>query len=153
VKGAFTGRMERELAEGVAVWTKLPYGDFVVDPASDAVLFAGGTGVTAYTAFLQMLQPDHGARVLLCYGARTQGLLVYSALAQECARRSPGLDVRLFSEDRDGRLSVEAVWQTVAGLHAPVFYLSGPPQMTSALSPQLEARGVSPSDIKTDAWE
>jgi len=153
VKGAFTGRMERELAAGSVVWTKLPYGDFVVDPASDAVLFAGGTGVTAYTAFLQTLQPDHAASILLCYGARTQYLLVYAPLAEECARRASGLEVRLFSEDRDGKLSVEAVWETVAGLKQPVFYLSGPPRMLSALSAQLEARGVSADDVKTDAWE
>jgi ferredoxin-NADP reductase len=153
VKGAFTGRMERELAEGVTVWAKLPYGDFVVDPTTDAVLFAGGTGITAYTSFLHTLQPEHPNRVLLCYGARTRNLLVYGPLAEECALRSPGLDVRLFSEDRDGKLSVEAVWQTVIGLDSPVFYLSGPAEMISALARQLQARGVSPADMKTDAWE
>ena len=153
VKGRFTSRMERELAEGAAVWAKLPYGDFVVDPASDAVMFAGGTGVTAYTAFLQTLRPEQSARVLLCYGARTQDLLVYGLLAQDCARRVPGLEVRLFTEDRDGKLSVDAVWATVAGLNQPIFYLSGPPQMLTALSAQLGARGVAPDTIKTDAWE
>jgi ferredoxin-NADP reductase len=153
VKGAFTGRMERELAPGAVVWTKLPYGDFVVDPASDAVLLAGGTGVTAYTAFLQTLQPDHPARVLFCYGARTQELLVYGALAEACARRVPTLDVRLLAEDHDGRLSADAVWSAVAGLHQPVFYLSGPPQMLSALTAQLQSHGVPSGDIRTDAWE
>ena len=43
VKGVFTTRMERELAPGRAVWAKLPYGEFTVDPDRDAVLFAGGT--------------------------------------------------------------------------------------------------------------
>jgi ferredoxin-NADP reductase len=153
VKGAFTGRMERELVEGAAVWVKLPYGDFVVDPASDAVLFAGGTGMTAYTAFLHTLRPAHSARVLLCYGARTEDLLVYGELAQGCAHRVPGLDVRLFTEDRDGKLSVDAVWETIAGLRQPVFYLSGPPPMLTSLSEQLVARGVAPEAVKTDAWE
>jgi ferredoxin-NADP reductase len=153
VKGAFTGRMERELTEGAVVWAKLPYGEFVVDPGTDAVLFAGGTGITAYTAFLHSLRAERAARVLLCYGARTQDLLIYAGLADECARRVPGLDVRLFAEDRDGRLSVDAVWDAVARLSAPVFYLSGPPQMIGALSAQLGARGVSSGDIKTDAWE
>jgi ferredoxin-NADP reductase len=153
VKGAFTGRMERELVEGAAVWTKLPYGDFVVDPTGDAVLFAGGTGVTAFTTFLQSLGPEHTARVLLCYGARTKGLLVFADLAQECARNAPCLDVHLFAEDREGKLSVDAVWDAVEHLHEPVFYLSGPPQMLTALSAQLGDRGVSPGDIRTDAWE
>jgi len=153
VKGAFTGRMERELAAGSVVWTKLPYGDFVVDPASDAVLFAGGTGVTAYSAFLQTLQPDHAASVLLYYGARTRDLLVYAPLAQECARRCSRLHVRLFSEDRDGRLSAETTWETVTGLHEPVFYLSGPSEMIDTLSAQLRTHGVAPDNLKTDAWQ
>ena len=71
VKGAYTTRMERELAPGSSVWVKLPYGEFVVDPARDAVLFAGGTGITAFTAFLSRSRPERAA-VLLFYGARTQ---------------------------------------------------------------------------------
>ena len=38
-------------------------------------------------------------------------------------------------------------------LHDPVFYLSGPPQMLEALTTQLRGRGLSPVDIRTDAWE
>ena len=33
----------------------MPYGDFVVDGRADVVLFAGGTGITAFTAFLEGL--------------------------------------------------------------------------------------------------
>src|SRR5262245_19686731 len=47
VRGRFTTRMETELVEGRDLWIKMPYGDFVVNPHSDAVLFAGGTGITA----------------------------------------------------------------------------------------------------------
>ena len=35
----------------------MPYGDFVIDGAADVVLFAGGTGITAFTAFLEDLTP------------------------------------------------------------------------------------------------
>ena len=154
VKGAFTGRMERELAPGRETWVKLPYGEFVVDPASHAVLFAGGTGITAFTAFLQSLEPSERApHVLLCYGARTQALLIYADLAEACARRVPALDVRLYTEDRDGRLNVDAAWDAVERLSEPTFYLSGPPQMLNALGAQLRGRRVPPERIRTDAWE
>jgi ferredoxin-NADP reductase len=153
VKGAFTGRMERELAEGVAVWAKLPYGDFVVDSASDAVLFAGGTGVTAFTAFLQSLEAERAPRVLLLYGARKANLFVYGPLAQACARDVPSLTCSFVSEETDGRLQVDAAWPAIEALHDPVFYLSGPPPMLMALTAQLRSRGVSPTDIRTDAWE
>ena len=97
--------MEQELAGGVA-WVKLPYGEFVIDPHSDAVLFAGGTGVTAFTAFLQSLQPAETSRVLLFYGARTPDLFVYATWPRHAPRR-PGPDCRLVCE------------QTMAGLTPP----------------------------------
>lgn len=153
VKGDFTGRMERELSVGTDVWVKLPYGEFVVDAANDVVLFAGGTGVTAFTAFLHSLTSEGAPRVLLCYGARRSELFVYRPLVEECQRRAPGFEARLFAEDRDGRLSVEAVWDAVTHLHTPIFYLSGPPPMLSAISAELSDHGVPPDVVKTDAWE
>ena len=153
VKGDFTGRMERELSVGSAVWVKLPYGEFVVDAANDVVLFAGGTGVTAFTAFLHSLMSGGASRVLLCYGARCSELFVYEPLVEECKRRAPGFEARLFAEDRDGRLNVEAVWDAVTRLCTPSFYLSGPPSMLRAISAELSDHGVLPAAVKTDAWE
>jgi ferredoxin-NADP reductase len=153
VKGPFTVRMERELAPGGPAWVKLPYGEFFIDPARDAVLFAGGTGVTAFTAFLGSLTPDHDRRVLLCYGARTADLFVYGDLARERAREVPMLTTRLVDEEADGRLSVERAWPDIVALDDPLFYLSGPPAMIGALRDQLRARGVADHDIRTDEWE
>jgi len=153
VKGAFTTRMERELTEGVAVWTKLPYGEFGVDRARDAVLFAGGTGVTAFTAFLQSLEPEQAPRVVLFYGARKPDLFVYGPLAQACARDVSAFTCSLVCEETDGRLQVDAAWPAIATLHDPAFYLSGPPQMLAALAAQLRGRGVAMEAIRTDAWD
>jgi ferredoxin-NADP reductase len=153
VKGAFTTRMERELVPGVRVWVKLPYGDFVVDPGTDAVLFAGGTGITAFTAFLRSLTPDAARRVQLFYGARTPDLFVYGPLAEACSRSVPSLRVNLVCEATDGRLDVATAWPAIETLDDPVFYLSGPPPMLAALTAQLRGQGVSPAAIRTDAWE
>lgn len=153
VKGAFTTRMERELVPGATVWVKLPYGEFTIDPSMDAVLFAGGTGVTAFTAFLQSLTPDLASRVLLFYGARTPELFVYGALARACASEVPSLICHLVSEETQGRLEVDVAWPAIAPLHDPVFYLSGPPAMLAALTKQLLGRDVPLERIRTDAWE
>jgi len=153
VKGAFTMRMERELAQGTEVCVKLPYGEFVVDPVRDAVLFAGGTGVTAFTAFLGSLTADHASRVALFYGARTLDLFVYGPFAAACARQAPTLDVHLVCEETDGRLSTAYAWPVVQTFDDPAFYLSGPPQMLAALSQQLRERGVPEPHIRSDAWE
>ncbi len=153
VKGAFTGRMERELCVGTDVWVKLPYGEFVVDPSPDTVLFAGGTGVTAFTAFLQALVPGRASRVVLFYGARTPELLIYAPLVEERSRAVASFSYELVPESTHGLLDVGAAWPAVAGLDAPEFYLSGPPQMLTALTAQLLDRGVSPRAVHTDAWD
>ena len=153
VKGAFTTRMERELAAGGSAWVKLPYGEFVVEPDRDAVLFAGGTGITAFTAFLRSLAPERSSRVLLFYGARTPDLFVYGDLARTRARDVPALTCHLVCEATDGRLDVGAAWPAIATLDNPLFYLSGPPAMLAALTAQLQGRGVAQEDIRTDAWE
>lgn len=153
VKASFTTRMERELRVGRDVWVKLPYGEFTVDPGRDAVLFAGGTGVTAFTAFLGSL-PNVGARqVALYYGARTPDLFVYGELATRRAAEVEGLEVNLVCEATDGRLSVEAAWPTISRMDAPLIYLSGPPAMLTALTAQLHDRGIDDGSIRTDAWE
>lgn len=153
VKGAFTSRMERELAPGIGTCVKLPYGEFIVETGRDAVLFAGGTGVTAFTAFLQALRSGPAPHVALFYGARTADLFVYGPLAEARAREVPSLDVHLVCEATDGRLSVANTWPVIRTLDDPVFYLSGPPQMLAALTAQLRERGVSLEAIRTDAWE
>ncbi len=153
VKGAFTTRMEHELAPGRGVWVKLPYGEFVVDETRDAALFAGGTGVTAFTAFLQSLAPEHAARVELFYGARTADLFVYGPLVGACDRAVPPLACHLVCEATQGRLDVGAAWPTIERMDDPVFYLSGPPAMLAALTARLREHGVSNDDIRIDAWE
>jgi len=153
VKGTFTGRMERELVPGRSVWIKLPYGEFVIDPTRDAVLFAGGTGITAFTAFLQSLEPDHTSRVELFYGARNAELFVFAPLVRACAANVGTLGYTLVDEQLDGRLGVEVAWPTVATLDEPDVYLSGPPSMLEVLRTQLRGHDVAHARIKTDAWE
>jgi ferredoxin-NADP reductase len=153
VKGAFTTRMERELATGGSAWVKLPYGDFVVDSTRDAVLFAGGTGITAFTAFLGSLRPIGAQRVALFYGAQTPNLFAYGDFAASRAAEVSRLGVHLVCEATGGRLSVVRAWPMVAALDHPTFYLSGPPAMLTALTTQLRERGVAEADIRTDAWQ
>lgn len=153
VKGAFTTRMERELRPGAGVWVKLPYGEFEVDASRDAVLFAGGTGVTAFTAFLQSLPPEHPRRVELFYGARTDDLFVYGQLVAACERSVPSVRCSLVCEATQGRLEVGAAWPAIERLDDPVHYLSGPPAMLAALTEQLRRHGVPNDDIRIDAWE
>src|SRR5258708_8558901 len=121
--GGFTARMESELVEGKEIWVKMPYGDFVIESRADVVLFAGGTGITAFTAFLENLAPAADRPVTLAYGARTSRLLIYRDVVDRCAQRVRTLGVCYFVEDvvgeggendpprvHSGRVSGEALW-------------------------------------------
>jgi ferredoxin-NADP reductase len=168
VHGRFTSRMESDLVEGREVWIKMPYGEFVVGADGDIGLFAGGTGITAFTAFLEGLTPMVDQSVMLAYGARTDALLIYRELVERCAQRLPALDVSYFVEHPGasggavfggrgralaGRLSVDAMWPRLSRPMATTYYISGPPPMVTTVSHDLAARNISAEAIHIDAWD
>jgi ferredoxin-NADP reductase len=165
--------MEAELREGCRAWIKLPYGDFVVNTRTDVTLFAGGTGVTAFTAFLEGADAAESQSIRLAYGARNRSLLIYRDLIQRCARKLPLLDVAYFVEEADrggttagtgavlqanereeqGRVSVAAVWPSIRAPQESDYYISGPPAMLTGVAHDLRDRGIAPEAIHIDAWE
>ena len=161
VQGRFTARMERELAEGKPVWVKLPYGDFVVEDSSDVVLFAGGTGITAFSAFLDGLTPGFQHAVYLAYGARHRSLLIYRAMVERQTQLSPLLRAFYFIESETdellpgesaGRLSASAIWPQIKKPSETTYYISGPPPMLKAISQDLQGRGIRADAVRVDAW-
>lgn len=158
VKGVYTSRMEQELVVGRGVWVKLPYGEFVVEGDRDAVLIAGGTGITAYQAFIEGLAPDHPRKVVLLYGARTPDLLLARALVESVRKRVQALRSFYFTEAGSGdgiipgRVNLEVLKSCDIG-DGTVYYLAGPPPMVSALRGRLEEAGIPADRIRVDAWE
>lgn len=181
VKGRYTEKMEQTLRTGGEIWIKLPYGDFVIEDTRDAVLIAGGTGISAFTAFIEALTPETQRKVTLVYGARTPALflsqdMILSQLAKVAnfsvifftETTDPGFSQRLAALPRTpacfvGRISLDAVFRPLTSDACPpssvlcppcsAFYLSGPPVMLKDLISALGAYGVRPDDIRTDAWE
>ena len=171
VKGRYTQKMERTLAVGREVWIKLPYGEFVIKPDREVVLFAGGTGISAFAAFVERLTPELEQRVTLVYGARSPGLLLFSDMIWTQFRRIAALQVIVFVETgmsdlvsrvermarvpqcHSGRISLPKVWPMLSDPAQSVFYLAGPPVMISALSAGLRLGGSAPEKIRVDAWE
>ncbi len=161
VRGKFTARMERELKEGGRVWIKLPYGDFIIQTFSDVVLFAGGTGITAFTAFISGLTPSCSHHVNLFYGARTRELLIYRPMIDRMAEKFPALSCWYFVEKGEARsknetigmLSVEDALDRSTCSSNTNFYISGPPLMLKSFTEKLTQNGIMPQQIHIDAWE
>jgi ferredoxin-NADP reductase len=160
VKGRFTTRMESEIQVGRELWVKLPYGEFTISPESDVCLLAGGTGITAFTAFLAGLQAEYPRHVHLFYGARCPELLLFRHLVEEtrqhCSHLHPFYIVEQSSGGTGyipGRIDLDFVWKTITDPLSVTYYLAGPPEMLSSLMQGLKARNVEQNRIVIDAWE
>jgi ferredoxin-NADP reductase len=160
VKGSFTARMEAELTPGREVWVKLPYGEFTISGEDDVCLVAGGTGITAFTAFLSNLSSEERRGIELFYGARQPRLLIYRPLVEESCRRCPGVRAHFLSEESPdgvdclaGRLDLSTIGSLIRNPDSVTYYLSGPPAMLAALQQQLAEAGVAPERVRVDAWE
>ena len=160
VKGAYTTRMEQTLRAGLLVWVKLPYGAFVVQQTTDAVLIAGGTGITAFLAFIAKLTPAYPHRVVLLLGARRRELLLERDAIEAQRRQMPQFRTFFFSEDlsaetagiRPGRVQLSVL--EAGNLNGScIYYLAGPPAMLTAITDELVRRGVPGEQIRVDAWE
>jgi len=171
VKGRYTKRMQEELGPGSVVWLKLPYGYFTVDsalsPSQDAVLVAGGTGISPFLSYLQNLDKESaaGRRVRLYYGVRENGMVLHRELIGRCAADGK-IDVCLMVESGEvlygmseavrqvrGRLNIDAIREDCHGLNNPAFLISGPPQMIAAFKQKLLSAGTTSDNIKIDEWE
>ncbi len=179
VRGRFTARMERELCPQRNVWVKLPYGEFVIDGTKDAVLIAGGTGITAFAALLGLLDASHGRNVLLAYGARRRSLLIYHDLVSRCLDQVARFRAQYFVESpadpvggtdgggsaagegksvstaREvcGRVALDPIWHQIREPFGAIYDVSGPPQMVATVSGDLRTRGIADGCIRVDAWE
>jgi len=182
VKGLYTEKMERILAVGRHVWIKLPYGDFLIQPSAEVVLFAGGTGISAFAAFVEALMPGSTPPVTLVYGARSPELLLFSEMILAKSADVVRFNVIFFTETTDsrfaervaglprvpccysGRISIDAVLRLLPSDLRPLtsdsrlppsvlFYLAGPPVMISTLTSGLRHHGVASEQIRIDAWE
>jgi len=160
VKGRYTARMEKELHEGRMAWVKMPYGDFVIQDAGDVVLLAGGTGITAFIAFIESLTGVFHSSVYLAYGARKPELLLYRESIDAKAGANNGFHVRYFVESGSrspelfaGRLSLEAIWNKLKDPENTAYYIAGPPAMIQTLTANLLKKEIAAEMIKVDAWE
>lgn len=166
VKGRFTQRMEQELYEGCEVWVKLPYGDFLVE-GDDVVLIAGGTGMTAFSAYLAERDGGMSGNVSVVYGARNDGLLVYKETVLDAICRGACQRLFLFLEEgsfedaevpevvqfRQGIIDLPEVLKKFADIEKKQFYIAGPPVMIDSIKHVLRDHSVCDDQVHVDAWE
>jgi ferredoxin-NADP reductase len=160
VKGLFTNRMEAELKAGSRVWIQMPFGNFTIMTDRDVCLLAGGTGITAFTAFLAGLTKTYSRKITLLYGVKHSDLLIYRPLVEIARRVCPTLSVYYLAEGDfedpnflKGRIEAKTAWNLVSEPLSTTYYLAGPPKMIHELRDDLQDLGLSPNKILSDAWD
>ncbi|HEX2960035.1 MAG TPA: FAD-dependent oxidoreductase [Chitinispirillaceae bacterium] len=170
VKGKYTKKMRDELSVGKDVWLKLPYGDFTVQSSlaenCDAILVAGGTGVSPYMPFVKKeLQNFTNNKVKCIYGVRKTEHILFQDTFEKALTEITNFSLDLFIEQAcnnicikganqfTGIISIEHIISSSKLLSNPVFFLSGPPMMIKAFKSGLIAKGISVDCIKIDEWE
>ncbi len=153
VKGAFTGRMARELKTGGEVYLKLPYGDFIVNPHSkeNCVFIAGGTGITPFLSLFNDISFKAYSNPRLYLGFRNNGFNIYNDELQNAEKINPGFKITVFYEDADGVINIEKIFKENGS--SPVYFISGPPVMIKSFKEFLKNNGVMDVNIRTDDWE
>ena len=161
-KGPYTQRIVDELQMGQTVWMKGPYGKFIVEDSTDtdAVLIAGGTGITPFVAFMEdALVKGMEGNVCLHYGVRDVALLSFRPLAEQCLRDLPKFQAHFYSENDSadgvtpGRMDIEDICKGITDLSRSVIYLCGPEQMVKGFSSRLtQDFGVLADNVRIDEW-
>ena len=171
VKGRYTRRMAEYLSPGREVWLKLPYGNFIIDasisPGQDAVIIAGGTGISPFLPYFHGLAANNqkARTVRLYYGIRQNDMLLAGELIEACARadllkaslfvenEKPDLRLPSCIRQESGRLDIRQIHTESKDLNNPAFFISGPPTMITTFKEELAQLGVSSENIIIDEWE
>ncbi len=153
VKGAFTGRMAKELAPGRMICLKLPYGELFTKPHSkeSAVFVAGGTGITPFLSLFGSSGFSLYANPVLYLGVRSAGYNIYGPELEKSGLINKSFRINIECQDSEGMLDIERIYNDNGG--GSVYFISGPPLMTGNFKKFLLSKGLGTDMIRTDDWE
>jgi ferredoxin-NADP reductase len=156
--GSSFKRALRALEKGTVIEAAGPFGRFVYsEPDVPAVFLAGGIGITPFRSILmdlasRALQAD----VTLLYANDTTDI-PFRKLFDDLAPKMPSLKIAytVSHPEADWRGAVGRIDEPFIREHAPLsreplFYVSGPKAMVTAMTETLQASGVTSGRIKQD---
>lgn len=167
VEGGAATRLLGELEVDGTIEASGPYGRFSLNPA-DAhpryLLLATGTGVTPYRAMLPQLAgllADGQREVVLLYGARNEGELLYDEEFADFAQANPGFSyhgclsrearARPLEDDRRGHVQ-SVLPDLVPSAERDIAYLCGNPNMVDAAFAALKDFGLPVAQIRREKY-
>ena len=139
------------LREGDHVEVEPPAGRFVLaEGTAPIALFGGGSGITPLISIMKAALATSDRKVSLFYANRDAASVIFQRELDELAARYPDrLSIRHWLDDRDGRVSVEAIVPGPEGAH---HYLCGPAPFMDAVESQLGRLGVPSSHVHVERF-
>lgn len=154
-----------KLVPGDTVACDGPFGSFRLpsDPGRDALLVAGGIGITPFMSLLKQAARDGGPRRLcLVYSCRRRAEAAYLDELERFAGSGMGLrliPVMTREEDAAGRegfhrsrVNAAVLDAALSGLRRPLCLVAGPPALVAAVRDSLSACGVADDDLRDEAF-
>lgn len=155
-------RVLKNLPIGTEVMLDAPYGDFTLHKtvSTPAVFLIGGIGVTPVRSMIAQATHDKTAhRITLLHASRTPADLPFKPDLEQLARDNPNFTYVMAAESASddwhgerGRIDAAMVKKHVPDLHKPIYYLSGPEGMVSAMRALLVGLEVNEDNIRTEEF-
>ena len=151
VKGTYTRRMADNLREGMHVWLKLPYGDFIVEnhiaDGQHPVFIAGGTGISPFIPYFhKVIKEKPGHPFSVYYGIRDSKHYLYKDILDKIFPISHVYVI-------EGLFDIEKTSKEICAIDKAVCFISGPPGMIHMFQDKLREYGFSSHSIIIDSWE
>jgi len=151
-----------ELKPGDEAEVDGPYGHFVLDEASPAVLVAGGIGITPLKGMAEYAADRRlPLDVRLVYSNRNEGEIAFRDELEELTRQNPRFKVvhtlTRIAEDSPwagerGRIDGALLSRASRGLSDPIYYVCGKPGMVRATARVLLGSGVTAERVKYEIF-
>ena len=153
-EGNFTTTLISKAKEGFTTSVRYPFGNFLLLSDKNKIFIAGGAGVSVFLSYLDYLNAKIGTpeKVLLFHSARKECESLRKIYTKSVANI---VLLKQFITDRNdpnytGRLTIEALLNTVKDINIFEFYVCGPPEFNNHWIEKLKAFGVIP---KLEQWE
>lgn len=153
----------RALVPGAAVQVDGPFGSLTLhkDTTRDAVMIAGGIGITPFVSILRQAAYQRPERqlVLVCSNRRAEDA-AYLDEFLALARDYPNLRVIPTLTQADavppawtGRVGrVDGALLVGIAATAPIYYVAGPPLFVEAMQAELSSHGADEDDIRSEGF-
>ena len=125
---------------------------FGLNDKYDSVMIAGGIGIAPFRSMIKQAIDTNSHQVIhLIYQSKTEDFAFRNELRQWTSVLQR-LTIHYVDSTIKGRLKNEAIIATVGDIHAPKYYIAGPPGMVESTENFLLNSGIALDDIADDEF-